>query len=985
MTTRLIRSGAALCALLVLALAVPIALARWGHWPIRGLPTWDQVSDFPAAIVSDTAVFGALTLLAWAVWALFMASVVLEVAANASGRDAPRIPFAGVLQRDARQLVAALLMTASVVGPLARAASSHPLPSTAVAPPEPSPATVEAPPPPEPLPAAAPLPAGGPQIEVRRGDSPWELAERHLGDPMRWREMWELNRGRPQPDGRAWMAADLIEPGWQLVLPADAQNVATGSPGSSHTVVPGDTLSGIAEQHLGEADRAMEIYDLNDQLPQPDGDALTDPDLIRPGWQLVLPADVAVTGPGAVPDAPAPAPADSPPATAPPATPPPAPTTTEPPPTTGAAPDGDRVHPTEPGLESAESDAGDGDLTTVGLVGGGIGAAGLLYLLERRRRAQQRRRTRGGPPPIAPADLQEAERLLRAGARTAPPSAVDAALRAAAKGVDHLPDIAHIEVREDQVEIVLQHAAPAPPGFINEGAARWRAAAAPAELEELAADAASPLPAVCPIATTAAGAEILIDLEGAPVTTIVGDQEVATDVLASIAAAVATSPWTGHPRVLTVGIDRAANLGTEIEIAETLSDALAVCMERAAAAEAALDEVQLTSTNDARAAGTTPDAWDPVVVVSADPPDDGERELLATLAPHRAVAVCTMSSVSLGRALTLDASGALQLDSVDAPLAANRLQRAESAGVARLLDHAASDPPSPAPDDFPAPARLPASQLRLALDDGPAPEQTEDVDVLVRVLGEIDAVRLVPGGEERLKVPKQRALEAITYLALREASVDREDVQAALWPDGANSAKTFSNAMWEARRALGTDAHGAALLPDASEGRYSLSERVVTDYGLFCELAARADAVDDAEEAASVLTEALRLVRGEPFVGVGRSYAWVGPHRGMIVAQILDAAEELAEVRLATGDWRAAERAARQGLRAMPCDERMYRVLMRAAHLAGNTAAVHRAFKELCDAVADPDTGAEPDDTVHPDTVALLEELTSSPTRRVTA
>jgi DNA-binding SARP family transcriptional activator len=191
--------------------------------------------------------------------------------------------------------------------------------------------------------------------------------------------------------------------------------------------------------------------------------------------------------------------------------------------------------------------------------------------------------------------------------------------------------------------------------------------------------------------------------------------------------------------------------------------------------------------------------------------------------------------------------------------------------------------------------------------------------------------------------------------------------------------------MWEARRALGNDAQGSALLPDASGGRYSLSERVVTDYGLFCELAARADEIEDAEEAAAHLEDALRLVRGEPFIGVGRSYAWVGPHRGMIVAQVLDAAEELAEVRLATGDWRAAEWAARQGLRAMPCDERMYRLLMRAAHLAGNTSAVQRAFKELCDAVADPDTGAEPDDTVHPDTVALLEQLTSAPSRRVTA
>ena len=90
-------------------------------------------------------------------------------------------------------------------------------------------------------------------------------------------------------------------------------------------------------------------------------------------------------------------------------------------------------------------------------------------------------------------------------------------------------------------------------------------------------------------------------------------------------------------------------------------------------------------------------------------------------------------------------------------------------------------------------------------------------------------------------------------------------------------------------------------------------------------------------------------MRGEPFVGAGRNYAWVSPHRGMIVAQVVDVAEEVAEIRLATGDWRAAEWAARQGLRAFPCDERMYRLLMRAAHAAGNIPGVQRVFRELCD------------------------------------
>lgn len=187
----------------------------------------------------------------------------------------------------------------------------------------------------------------------------------------------------------------------------------------------------------------------------------------------------------------------------------------------------------------------------------------------------------------------------------------------------------------------------------------------------------------------------------------------------------------------------------------------------------------------------------------------------------------------------------------------------------------------------------------------------------------------------------------------------------------------MSNHISEVRSILGKSRDGEPLFPPAADSRYMLSERVATDYGLFHQLVTAADRCEDPEPAAELLAAALKLVRGEPFVGAGRGYAWVAAHQGMMVAQVVDAAEELAEVRLASGDWRGAEWAARQGLRAMPCDERMYRLLMHTAHAAGSRPGVERAFRELCSAVADPDSGVEPEDTVHPETVALLEELMS--------
>jgi hypothetical protein len=57
----------------------------------------------------------------------------------------------------------------------------------------------------------------------------------------------------------------------------------------SYRVRPGDTLAGIARKELGSAADYQEIFALNEGRVQPDGGRLTDPDEIRPGWELRLP------------------------------------------------------------------------------------------------------------------------------------------------------------------------------------------------------------------------------------------------------------------------------------------------------------------------------------------------------------------------------------------------------------------------------------------------------------------------------------------------------------------------------------------------------------------------------------------------------------------------------------------------------------------------------------------------------------------------
>jgi hypothetical protein len=62
-----------------------------------------------------------------------------------------------------------------------------------------------------------------------------------------------------------------------------------GTVPSEVVVAPGDTLSEIAEDHLGSDERWAEVFELNRNRAQNAGGTLTDPDLIRPGLTLRLP------------------------------------------------------------------------------------------------------------------------------------------------------------------------------------------------------------------------------------------------------------------------------------------------------------------------------------------------------------------------------------------------------------------------------------------------------------------------------------------------------------------------------------------------------------------------------------------------------------------------------------------------------------------------------------------------------------------------
>ena len=84
---------------------------------------------------------------------------------------------------------------------------------------------------------------------------------------------------------KIWDAIKTV-PDWRNDVVAEITVVAGSAPtgaARTYTVKAGDTLSKIAKEHLGSANSYMAIFEAN-------RDQLTDPDKIKPGQVLKIPA-----------------------------------------------------------------------------------------------------------------------------------------------------------------------------------------------------------------------------------------------------------------------------------------------------------------------------------------------------------------------------------------------------------------------------------------------------------------------------------------------------------------------------------------------------------------------------------------------------------------------------------------------------------------------------------------------------------------------
>lgn len=687
----LLRALTGLALLIALVGGVPLALLTFGHPPTElsgGLDLLLEQDD-------GTLLLVALTLIGWVAWAAFTATVVLEVAAVARRRSAPRIRGLGSMQSLASVLVGGIVLLAPTAASAATTTPAVAVTHTANSP------TATA----SPSNKATPS-TDFPTHTVTSGtETPWDLAEEYLGNGQRWRDIAALNPHIPElasgdqylPDKAViklpldahpptpaaapttpsttpasdtrTAPRDSAATGHSEGTPSTADSSARHAPKDEEvTVAPGDSLWSIAHDEYGDPHAWRDIYEANEGEAQPGGRHFDDPNLIFPGQRLDLPhPDKHVqqpTRPGTGPDAPAGSHKDKPAhpdpdRTAPGSddhdagrgqeqqTPPastPAPTT-EP---SHAAPRStaptDHSSPTQtpaPAVQPHE------DTTSpVGAVmawtATGVVAAALVGTLAVRRRRQQHRRRPGRRIAMPKGRAAATEQGLRSVQAPTGFDLLNAALRSLALNLQaadrDLPALNGAVLHESRLELHLAQAAPPCAPFTAHGDRQdlWTCSANHPDLADTDAldGAGAPYPALVSIGWDAQGRYVLVDLEHIGLLHLDGDPDFARHVLQAIAVELANTPVAGHLEVTALG-QTVPGLETAVpERVARAADIAAATAELTAHTSdqrSALNDLGADSPRAARLSNDAGD-WTPHIVLAEQLPDGTTTEnLLSTL------------------------------------------------------------------------------------------------------------------------------------------------------------------------------------------------------------------------------------------------------------------------------------------------------------------------------------------------------------------
>jgi hypothetical protein len=439
--------------------------------------------------------------------------------------------------------------------------------------------------------------------------------------------------------------------------------------------------------------------------------------------------------------------------------------------------------------------------------------------------------------------------------------------------------------------------------------------------------------------------EIFVDLEALGTFAVVSP--FATELLRSMAASLAVSPFMDAARVITVGLGDwelgDGNIVSAVDITLAIASAsLAVGSTTVLARD--------VTTFALRATGAGGEAWEPAVVIAAGECGDDQRlaELLGDVSIGRGLAVVVDAD-------TLAASFSLRFDGSTHVLEPLGL-RVHPAGLEQDDVRAVADLVRAAE----APLEIHAPVLHLDLATRPVVSFAEpEWSLLVRVLGQVEVV--AADGSPAAFV-RSKALELVVWLSQHPERPTRSAARAALWELDVRDA-TFSNVVSDARRAMGravAPSHGEEWIARTLTDDLPLHKGVVTDAELLTARvrAARGLAAVDAIE---VLRPGLDLVTAMPFAGT--SYLWTDAegHSSSLVLLATGAAIELATHYLTLGDVDGVFWATGQGLKVLNGHEELIALRMRAHARRGDLAGVRNEWESYERALAvDTWAAAEP-------------------------